>query len=166
MQGATEAMPNRFEQQREYYAGALMTFVGVLAGYTATTYDIGSLGHMGPGFFPLVLSVLIAGLGLAIAATGRRSAAAPAPAATAHGQRVHFDLRGWTAIFVAVIAFIALAYAFGMAPATFACVFIAALGDRQNTWKSAALFALGVTVFAVLVLAWGLQVQMPIIKGL
>lgn len=159
-------MLNRFERQREYYAGALMTVIGVLAGYVATTYDIGSLRDMGPGFFPLVLSVLITGLGVAIAATAGRTARARAHSATAPGHLVGADLRGWAAIFAAVIAFIALGYFAGMAPATFACVFIAALGDRQNTWKSAGLLALGLTAFAVVALAWGLHVQMPILKGL
>jgi len=163
-------MPNRLQRQRECYAGALMTFIGVLAGYVATTYDIGSLRSMGPGFFPLVLSVLIAALGIAIAVAGARGAdtatAMHRGAAAAHGRRGGFDLRGWVAIFVAVIAFIVLAWFAGMAPATFACVFIAALGDRQNTFRSAALFALGLTVFAVVVLAWALHVQMPIFKGL
>jgi|WetSurMetagenome_2_1015567.scaffolds.fasta_scaffold03561_3 hypothetical protein len=159
-------MLNRLERQRDYYAGALMAIIGVLAGYVATTYDIGSLRAMGPGFFPLVLSVLITCLGIAIAATGGRSARARAYGAAAHGHRVGVDLRGWTAIFGAVLAFIAAGYFAGMAPATFACVFIAALGDRQNTWKSAGLLALGLTAFAVVVLAWGLQVQMPILKGL
>lgn len=158
-------MLDLLERQREYYAGALMALVGALSGYKATTYDIGSLRSMGPGFFPLALSVLITVLGIAIAATGHRGAPAEAHPALAHGHRVRVDPRGWTAIFAAVVAFLAAAHFAGMAAATFACVFIAALGDRQNTWKSAALLALGLTVFAVVVLAWGLHVQMPVFKG-
>ena len=37
----------------------------------------------------------------------------------------------------------------GMAPATFACVFVSALGDRDSTWKSALILAVLVTVFGV-----------------
>jgi len=157
-------MMKRLERQRDYYAGALMVFVGVFAGYVATTYDLGSLREMGPGFFPLILSVLIAGLGVGIAATGGRSQG-EAYGPMAHGHRVGVDLRGWAAIFAGVVAFIALGQYAGMAPATFACVFLSAIGDRQNTWKSAAVLALGITIVAVVVLAFGLRVQMPIIKG-
>ena len=157
-------MMKRFERQRDYYAGALMILVGVFAGYVATTYDLGSLREMGPGFFPLILSVLIAALGVGIAATaGRTEGDAYGP--MAHGHRVGVDLRGWAAIFAGVVAFIALGHYAGMAPATFACVFLAAIGDRQNTWRSAATLALGITIVAVVVLAFGLRVQMPIIRG-
>ena len=157
-------MMKRFERQRDYYAGALMILVGVFAGYVATTYDLGSLREMGPGFFPLILSVLIAALGVGIAATaGRTEGDAYGP--MAHGHRVGVDLRGWAAIFAGVVAFIALGHYAGMAPATFACVFLAAIGDSQHTWRSAATLALGITIVAVVVLAFGLRVQMPIIKG-
>lgn len=158
-------MLNRIEKKRDYYAGALMMLVGVLAGYQATTYDIGSLREMGPGFFPLVLGVVLAGLGIAIMATAGHAAAAELYGPLAPANRTAADWRGWSAIFLAVICFIALGAYAGMAPATFACVFIAALGDRQNDWRRASLLALGVTAFAILVLAWGLRVQMPIFRG-
>lgn len=157
-------MMKRLERRRDHYAGALMILVGVFAGYVATTYDIGSLSEMGPGFFPLVLSVLIAALGVGIAASaGGTEGEAHGP--MAHSRRVGVDFRGWAAILAGVVAFIALGRYAGMAPATFACVFLSAMGDRQNTWKTAAALALGLTVFAVVVLAFGLRVQMPVIMG-
>lgn len=158
-------MLKRIDRHRDYYAGALMTLIGVLAGYVATTYDLGTLREMGPGFFPLVLSALIAALGVAIAATAGKPTPEDAYGPMAHAHRVGVDLRGWSAILAGVVAFIALGAWAGMAPATFACVFISALGDRQNTWRSAALLAFGLTAFAIVVLAWGLRVQMPIVKG-
>ncbi|MDE2364921.1 MAG: tripartite tricarboxylate transporter TctB family protein, partial [Hyphomicrobiales bacterium] len=132
----------------------------------ATTYDIGTLREMGPGFFPLALSILIAGLGVAIVAGAGRAQPQDAYGPMAHAHRTGADLRGWTAIIAGVVAFIGLGAFAGMAPATFACVFIAALGDRQNTWKSAAVLAFGLTIFAVVALAWGLRVQMPVFRGI
>ena len=156
-------MLRALQKKRDYYAGGLMMVVGAIAGYIATTYDLGTLHEIGPGFFPLVLSVLLVVLGLAIMATAGRSSTMAAPHGPAlHGDRVGPDWRGWPAIFFAVIAFVVLADFAGLAPATFACVFLAALGDRENDWKSAALLALALTAFAVVVLAWGLQVQMPV----
>lgn len=157
-------MQKQFVRQRDYYGGALMMLVGCLAGYVASTYDLGTLSEIGPGFFPLVLSVLLVCLGVAIAASaGKTEGEAYGP--MAHGHRVGVDLRGWAAIFAGVVAFIILGAYAGMAPATFGCVFLSAIGDRQNTWKSAALLALGITIVAIVVLALGLRVQMPIIKG-
>lgn len=160
-------MQKRLVRQREYYAGALMMLVGGVAGYMATTYGMGDLNEIGPGFFPLVLSVLLVGLGIAIVATAGQTADEPqAHGLMAHSNRVGPDWRGWTAIFLAVIAFIVLGKYAGLAPATFGSVFIAAMGDRGNTWKSSGLLALGLTAFAVVVLAWGLRVQMPVFGGL
>lgn len=157
-------MQKQLVRQRDYYGGALMILVGCLAGYIASTYDLGNLSDIGPGFFPLVLSVLLVGLGVGIVASaGKADGEAYGP--MAHGHRVGVDLRGWAAIFAGVVAFIVLGAYAGMAPATFGCVFLSAIGDRQNTWKSAGILAFGITIVAILVLAFGLRVQMPIIKG-
>jgi len=51
-----------------------------------------------------------------------------------------------------------------MAPATFACVFIAALGDRTATFKGSFLLAAGVTFFGVLLFAYLLKVPFPIFR--
>ena len=53
----------------------------------------------------------------------------------------------------------------GMAPATFACVFVSALGDRTATWKSAFVLASCVTVFGVALFSYLLQVPIPILRG-
>lgn len=167
--------PDNGARRREYYAGGLLVVIGLLAGYIATTYDLGRLDDLGPGFFPLVLCVLLVALGIATMATAGRAAALPEGPApmkrTGDGTGQHAgedgpDWRGWFAIVAAVIAFVVLARFTGAAPATFACVFVAALGDRHNTPFTAALLALAITAFAVTVLVWGLQVQMPIFGSL
>ena len=58
--------------------------------------------------------------------------------------------------------FIVFGRYFGMAPGTFACVFIAALGDRTATWKSTFILSTVVTVFGVSLFSYFLQVPMPI----
>jgi hypothetical protein len=50
----------------------------------------------------------------------------------------------------------------GLVAATFACVFVAALGDRQNSWKEAGLLATGITVFGVVLFSLVLRVQIPL----
>ena len=51
-----------------------------------------------------------------------------------------------------------------MAPATFACVFVSALGDRTATLKSSLVLAAGVTVFGVLLFSYLLKVPFPIFR--
>jgi heme A synthase len=49
-----------------------------------------------------------------------------------------------------------------MAPATFSCVFVSALGDRNATWLATFVLATVVTIFGVGLFAYFLQVPMPI----
>jgi hypothetical protein len=51
-------------------AGAIFLAFGAAFAYTSSTYDVGTLLSMGPGYFPLVLGLVLAGLGLVIMATG------------------------------------------------------------------------------------------------
>ena len=57
-----------------------------------------------------------------------------------------------------------LAFAGVLLPATFACVFVSALGDRDTTLKGAAILSASVTVFGILLFSYLLKVSMPILK--
>lgn len=67
-------------------AGVIFLVLGGGFASTASTYEVGSLRAMGPGYFPLALGLVLAALGVMIVAVGlirlRRGAApAPSPAA-------------------------------------------------------------------------------------
>ena len=68
----------------------------------------------------------------------------------------------WFCILMSPICFIFFGRYFGMAPATFTCVFIAALGDKTASWLSTFVLATVVTVFGVGLFSYFLQVPMPI----
>ena len=53
----------------------------------------------------------------------------------------------------------------GWRPATFLCVFVGALGTSSTTIKEAALLALGITIFGVLLFSFALKVQFPVLRG-
>ncbi len=61
------------EANRDYYAGALMLVIGSAVAWQGFGYNVGSLTRMGPGFFPVALGVLLAALGIAIAAGFREA---------------------------------------------------------------------------------------------
>jgi putative Ca2+/H+ antiporter (TMEM165/GDT1 family) len=147
-----------FSHRRDYYAGALMVIVGGGAAYIGSHYRMGSLTQMGPGYFPTVLGIILAIIGVIIAG----SAAYAPVAATAETPPIRPDWRGWICITGAALLFIALAKSLGLVAATFACVFVAALGDRQNSWKEAGLLATGITVFGVVLFSLILRVQIPL----
>jgi hypothetical protein len=152
-----EPLRNLLTQKKDYYAGGLMTLIGIGAVLEARHYNIGSLFHMGPGFFPIILGVVMTFLGILIAGV-----AAMAPAVD-DDQLImpKPEWRAWACILAGPILFIFLGNWGGLIPATFACVFVSALGDRESTVKSAAILATGVTVCGVALFSYLLQVSIP-----
>lgn len=150
-------MRNLLTQKKDYYAGGLMTLIGIGAVLEARHYNIGTLFHMGPGFFPIILGVVMTFLGILIAGV-----AAMAPAVD-DDQLImpKPEWRAWACILAGPILFIFLGNWGGLIPATFACVFVSALGDRESTVKSAAILATGVTVCGVALFSYLLQVSIP-----
>jgi len=141
---------------RDYYAGALMTGIGVAAIIGGREYPIGTLSRMGPGYFPVTLGVILTLVGFAIAATARltRSTADDAPLPP--------EWRGWFCIGLSIVAFVVLGKYGGLVPATFAVVFISALADRENTLLRAAILALATVAICILVFWWALQMNFPL----
>ncbi|WP_233167828.1 tripartite tricarboxylate transporter TctB family protein [Xylophilus sp. ASV27] len=152
--------PSHFK--KDYYGGALMVLIGLAAIYASVQYRLGTLAHMGPGFFPCAVGALLVVTGVLIAASARGQTAPPGPAiGHAHGMP---DLRGALCIILGVLAFLLLGEYLGLLPATFAIVFISALGDRSNTWLQALLLSLAMMAVATVVFWWALQLQLPLWK--
>lgn len=61
-----------------YLPGAIVVVAGIAIAMVAITYPLGTLLRPGPGFFPLVIAVLLALLGLGVLAEAF-AAAAPSP---------------------------------------------------------------------------------------
>jgi hypothetical protein len=53
----------RIKSQKDFFAGLMFTAFGVAFAWGASTYNIGQGARMGPGYFPLVLGILLAVLG-------------------------------------------------------------------------------------------------------
>jgi hypothetical protein len=144
---------------KDYYGGGLMFLLGVGTIWKGLDYKVGTLSRMGPGYFPVAVGAILALMGILIA-LGARSSAPAKPGKKAHPP----EWRGWLCIVAANIAFIVLGRYGGLLPATFAVVFISALGDRQNTLKSAFVLALAMVVVCVIVFWWALQLQFPLFR--
>jgi hypothetical protein len=54
------------KSQKDFFSGLMFMGVGVAFAWGASTYTIGNGARMGPGYFPLVLGVLLTILGIAI----------------------------------------------------------------------------------------------------
>ncbi|WP_454829796.1 tripartite tricarboxylate transporter TctB family protein [Paraburkholderia xenovorans] len=148
---------------KDYYGGALLLVIGLYVTFVGRTYEVGTLNQMGPGYFPVTLGVLLSMLGI-IVALGARRGSTDSPEATDHNEAPRTaDWRGWLCIIFSVIAFVVLGQYCGFIPASFATVFISAMGDRENTWKSACVLAVLATVFGIIVFEYALKIQLPMI---
>lgn len=146
----------RSVNRKDLIGGGLMLLLGIGAAVQASQYHIGSLQEMGPGYVPLALGIILAVTGALILLTGLRTAAI-APAV-----KLRPEWRGWFCICASMVVFAVVGRFGGLLPAAFACVFVAALGDRGNTLLAALMLAATMTVVCLIVFWWLLKVQLPL----
>jgi hypothetical protein len=146
--------------KRDFYAGGLMVLIGLFMAVKGPNYRLGTLMHMGPGFMPTALGILLVFLGVLIAAAGL---SAPPGEGEEPILPEHPQWWGWTCILAGPLLFIIFGTYGGMIPATFACVFVSALGDRTGTVKGALVLATVITIFGVGLFSYLLQVPMPLL---
>jgi hypothetical protein len=147
--------------KRDFYAGGLMILLGLFAALNGPKYTLGTLMHMGPGFLPTALGVLLVILGIAIAGTALTAKPGEDEESILPEHPQWF---GWGCILAGPLAFILFGKIGGMIPGTFACVFVSALGDRDSTWRSAAILAAVVTFFGVALFHYVLKIPMPLLR--
>ncbi|MDO8276768.1 MAG: tripartite tricarboxylate transporter TctB family protein [Burkholderiaceae bacterium] len=56
----------RIKSQKDFYSGVMFGVMGVAFAWGATNYNVGEGARMGPGYFPLMLGAILAGIGLII----------------------------------------------------------------------------------------------------
>lgn len=53
----------KIKSQKDFFSGLMFLVTGIAFAWGATTYNIGEGARMGPGYFPLVLGILLAAIG-------------------------------------------------------------------------------------------------------
>jgi hypothetical protein len=53
----------KIKSAQDFWSGLMFVAVGIAFAWGATTYNIGEGARMGPGYFPLMLGILLAALG-------------------------------------------------------------------------------------------------------
>lgn len=82
---------------RPLYAGAIFTAIGAVGLAEASTYRLGTAFHMGPGYFPVCLSVLLMLLGVAAVVQGLMRGGPAVP--------LHWEWRDLVLLVVGVVLF-------------------------------------------------------------
>jgi putative Ca2+/H+ antiporter (TMEM165/GDT1 family) len=148
-----------FKNKKDVYSGLAMVLLGSFAASIGKTYKLGTVSQMGPGFMPTWLGIILAAVGFLIMFLAFRSHAEPVEAE----WRLP-DTRGSVCIIGGLLAFVVCAKYIGFVPASLSLLFISAMGDREQTWKSAALLAVIVTTFGVIVFYYALSQPFPLFR--
>lgn len=132
-----------------------LTFIGFGLAFAAgaTAYDIGDPVRMGPGFFPLVIGVLLAILGVVIAATP----SADEEPITAPPWRAAGLILGGIVVFGLTVR------GLGLLPAIFLTALLTGLASRQTSPIGALLLAAALTVISVAIFVVALSLRLPLV---
>lgn len=134
--------------RKDLLAGFFLVALGLLfLAYAAGTLPMGSAFRMGPGYFPIMLSVLLAALGLMtlVRSLGRASSAFGA-----------VSWRGIVLITAASLSYALIMPRYGLVPALLIAVLLSAFSSRRMTLGLALILACGLSLFCTVIFRYGL----------
>ena len=144
----------RIASTKDFLAGILFAAFGVtFAAVAATSYAQGTPARMGAGFFPLVLGLLLTGVGLAVMARGLMVAGDGLP-------RVR--LRPLLALLAAMVLFAVLLRPLGLLVSAAVLVLVGSLSSPEFRLRDALLLAAALSVGAVLLFVMLLGLPLPV----
>lgn len=134
-----------------------LTFVGFGLAFAlgALAYDVGDPVRMGPGFFPLIVGVLLAILGVLIGIT--RSSEPDDAGITAPPWRAAGLIIG------AIVIFGLTVRGLGLVPSIFVAALLASLASRETRLPMALLLAVGLTLVSIAIFVMALSVRVPLV---
>lgn len=154
----------KIKSQKDFFAGLMFMVMGIAFAWGATNYTIGEGARMGPGYFPLMLGILLAGIGMAVVFEAlvvetedgeKIGAFAWKPLAFIIGANVIFG------IMLGGIAPIGLP-PMGLIVGIYALVFVASLAGDEFKAKEVAILATALAVLSYLAFIKLLNLQFPV----
>jgi hypothetical protein len=147
--------PQRRRSPQDLLSGAAFVVLGLGFAVGATAYRLGTPTEMGPGAFPFVLGLLLAGIGLTTVARGLLTS-----------EEEPIGAVSWRAILLiggGIVFFGLTARGLGVAPAIFGAVLLAAFASSRTRPRAALAIAGGITALCVLIFVLALQLRLPLI---
>jgi len=154
----------RIKSQKDFFAGLMFLVVGVAFAWGATNYNIGEGARMGPGYFPLMLGILLGVLGLAIVFEAL-------VVETEDGEKV--GSIAWKPLFFIISSNLAFGVllgglprfgipAMGLIAAIYALVFIASLAGDRFKPKEVAILATALAILSYFTFVYALKLQFQV----
>jgi len=146
--------------RKEFWSSFMMLFIGVATIVGSQNYQMGSLVRMGPGYFPLMLGILLTVIAIFILFSPEELSSDEVD-----DGLIVLSLREqiitWALVIGSVVLFIIIGKYGGLVPATFVMCTMAAFADRGNTWKTAIILGLVMALLSAGLFYYGLRIQFP-----
>jgi hypothetical protein len=149
-------MSIQIRNPRDFYAGLLFLFFGAVATWFARDYTMGSAVRMGPGYFPMVLGVLLLVLGAVTCATGLALRGEPIERLRA---RPLFLILASVGVFAIAIE------AAGIVVSTVLTVLLAAAASNESRVREVAILVVVLLGIAVGVFTYALGLPFKVFPG-
>jgi len=136
---------------RDVLGGLLMVAIGGFAAIYGQRYDMGQLQMMGPGYFPVVLGLLLAALGVFIAV----------PALFRAGTAIEIQWKSLFWVTASLLVFAGLLDVLGLILSTMLCVITSSLASNLP-WRTKFILAGCVALMTYLIFSLGLGMLFPL----
>ena len=152
------------KSQRDFGAGLMFTVVGGGFAYGASTYQVGDAARMGPGYFPLMLGVILALMGLAVLVKSFVSGSPDGDKIGSIAWRpLGFVLLANVAFGVLLIGLPSIGLpGMGMVVAIFGLTIIASLAGDDFRLKEVLILSAILSAGSYVAFVWALKLQFPV----
>jgi hypothetical protein len=140
--------------KRDFLSGLMLVGFGSAALFVARNYRVGTAFRMGPGYFPIVLSILLIVIGIIVAGLSLRSDEVTSP---------KLALRPLLIVTGATVLFGVFIDGAGMVLTTLGLVVASRLARPGYPWLETAILAVGLSALCVAVFYFGIRIQMPLL---
>lgn len=149
---------------QDFYSGLLFSIIGGAFAWGATGYEVGSAAQMGPGYFPLMLGLLLVALGVAITAKAFAGSQAQASRIGPWAWRPLVCILLANVLFgVLLVGLPSIGWpAMGMWVAIVAMTVVASMARKGFRFKEAVMQGLILALGSYLVFVLGLNLQFPV----
>lgn len=135
-------MPSFIRHPKDFWTGVIFFFIGLAAVIIGRDYPMGTAGRMGPAYFPTILGLLLALIGVAAIVRSFFRVGEPVE---------RFAVKDATLILSSVLLFGFLIRNGGVLLAVFAVVLISGYASTRFKWRHAIPLAAGLSIFAVVI---------------
>lgn len=154
----------KIKSNKDFASGLMFMGVGIAFAWGATTYNVGTGARMGPGYFPLLLGILLALIGSVITFKALT-------VETADGDKI--GKWAWKPLFFILAANFAFGILLGGLPSMgipamglivgiYALTFISSLAGNEFNAKAVFVLATVLAAGSYVAFVWALKLQFPV----